>query len=109
MALHHHCRILHSNALKYTHGHQHDGSATSLNTSYRYGGSGNRDENEPTTSSSEGAQFSRICQSMDMLDFSDIEIDTLWRVLSTVLHLGNLVCVESSEETATTADYESGR
>mgnify|MGYP001493254218 FL=1 len=42
--------------------------------------------------------FRRICQSMDMLDFSDVEIDMLWRVLSIVLHLGNLVCVESKEE-----------
>jgi hypothetical protein len=48
---------------------------------------------------------------MDMLDFSDREIDMLWRVLSIVLHLGNLVCVESTEENNTTTieEYQQGR
>ena len=111
VALHHRCRILHANHMKHTHGYNEDPSLDTyrppvLRTGRQIEGQLPAEEEED-----ECVHFRNICQAMDMLDFSDREIDMLWRVLSIVLHLGNLVCVESTEENNTTTieEYQQGR
>ena len=107
VAKHHQCRILHSNLDKVTHGYDDDenganGGESKVDSSYvppvLHEVDDGKVDDVMKNSVDRHKNFRRICQSMDMLDFSDVEIDMLWRVLSIVLHLGNLVCVESKEE-----------
>ncbi|TDH73611.1 hypothetical protein CCR75_004736 [Bremia lactucae] len=43
-------------------------------------------------------QFHLVLQSMQVLGFADVEQDAIWKVLSALLHLGNVGFVASSED-----------
>ncbi|RLN93358.1 hypothetical protein BBJ28_00015538 [Nothophytophthora sp. Chile5] len=43
-------------------------------------------------------QFQLVLQSMKVLGFTDVEQDAIWKILSALLHLGNVLFVPSSED-----------
>lgn len=89
VAQHHRCRILYPDDQKGNQGYEMNPVHDTYISPKLKGEDGDKNGTKDAH-----AQFRQICQAMDMLDFSDIEIDMLWRILSIVLHLGNLVCVD---------------
>ncbi|KAG7385354.1 hypothetical protein PHYPSEUDO_001568 [Phytophthora pseudosyringae] len=43
-------------------------------------------------------QFQLVLQSMKVLGFTDVEQEAIWKILSALLHLGNVLFVSSSED-----------
>ncbi|XP_051878987.1 unconventional myosin-Id-like [Pristis pectinata] len=64
-----------------------------------------RDEATANTGINDKANFKMVRNAMEVLGFSDEEIATIYTVLATILHLGNLIFVTESDTASLSNDY----